>query len=104
MTQPLAGKAAAISAPEVRPSWRRPALAAGLLRAALADFKARGFQLAQAVLDESAGTQAARDLTKGGMPRVTELLYLSGIPLYRSSHEESLQRDSPAKYWLIRPL
>jgi ribosomal protein S18 acetylase RimI-like enzyme len=32
--------------------------------------------LAQAVLDESAGSQAARDLNHGGMPRVTELLYL----------------------------
>jgi ribosomal protein S18 acetylase RimI-like enzyme len=76
LAQPLAGKAAAVWAPEVQPSWRRPALAAGLLRAALADLTSRGFKLAQAVLDESADPRAARDLKRGGMPRVTELLYL----------------------------
>ena len=84
LTQPLAGKAAAVWAPEVKPSWRRPALAAGLIQAALADLKERGFRLAQAVLDESAGQKAARDLTRGGMPRVTELLYLerdTALPL-----------------------
>jgi mycothiol synthase len=76
LTQPLAGKAAAVWAPEVKPSWRRPALAVGLIRAALAALKSSGFRLAQAVLDESAGNRAARDLRRGGMPRVTELLYL----------------------------
>jgi mycothiol synthase len=84
LTQPLAGKAAAVWAPEVMPSWRRPSLAAGLVQTALADLKARGFLLAQAVLDESAGFRAARDLKRGGMPRVTELLYLerdTSLPL-----------------------
>jgi ribosomal protein S18 acetylase RimI-like enzyme len=76
LTQPLAGKAAAVWAPEVRASWRRSALAAALVAAALADLKGRGFLLAQAVLDESAGLRAARDLIRGGMPRVTELVYL----------------------------
>jgi mycothiol synthase len=76
MTQALAGKAAALWPPEVGPSWRRAALAAGLVRAALDDLAARGYRVAQAALDESAGPQAARDLTRGGMPRVTELLYL----------------------------
>ncbi len=76
LTQPLAGKAAAVWAPEVRPSWRRTALAAALVRSALADLKSRGFLLAQAVLDESADPHAARDLARGGMPRVTELVYL----------------------------
>ncbi len=76
MTQALAGKAAALWPPEVRPSWRRAALAAGLVRAALEDLSARGYRVAQAALDESAGPQAARDLARGGMPRVTELLYL----------------------------
>jgi mycothiol synthase len=95
LTQPLAGKAAAVWAPEVKPSWRRPALAAGLLQAALADLKARGFQLAQAVLDESAGLRAARDLKRGGMPRVTELLYLerdTALPLPTAS-EKPASRD-----------
>jgi mycothiol synthase len=84
LTQPLAGKAAAVWAPEVLPSWRRPLLAAGLIQAALADLKARGFLLAQAVLDESAGFRAARDLKRGGMPAITELLYLekdTSLPL-----------------------
>jgi mycothiol synthase len=76
MTQPLAGRAAALWPPEVGPSWRRAALAAGLVQAALEDLGARGYRLVQAALDESAGPQAARDLTRGGMPRVTELLYL----------------------------
>jgi mycothiol synthase len=84
LAQPLAGKAAAVWAPEVKPSWRRPALAGMLVQTALADLKRRGFRLAQAVLDESAGIRAARDLTRGGMPQVTELLYLerdTALPL-----------------------
>ncbi len=76
LTQPLAGKAAAVWAPEVKTVWRRSTLAAALVEAVLSDLTARGFRLAQAVLDESAGPQAGRDLTRGGMPRVTELLYM----------------------------
>jgi mycothiol synthase len=76
MTQALAGKVAAVWPPEVRPSWRRAPLAAALVRAALESLGGRGYRLAQAALDESAGVQAARDLVRGGMPRVTELLYL----------------------------
>ncbi len=93
LTQPLAGKAAAVWAPEVKPSWRRPALAAGLIQAALADLKERGFRLAQAVLDESAGFRAARDLTRGACRAVTELLYLerdTALPL-AISHSKSTQ-------------
>ena len=95
LTQPLAGKAAAVWAPEVMPSWRRPLLAAGLIQAALADLKLRGFRLAQAVLDESAGFRAARDLKRGGMPPVTELLYLerdTSLPL-AINHSKSTRRD-----------
>jgi ribosomal protein S18 acetylase RimI-like enzyme len=76
LTQPLAGRAAAVWAPEVLPSLRRQATATALVRAALADLQARGFRIAQAVLDESASRRGAQDLTRGGMPRVTELLYL----------------------------
>ncbi len=85
LTQALAGKVAAVWAPEVRPSWRRAKLAAALVRSALIELKARGIRLAQAVLDESAGPQAARDLDQGGMPRVTELLYLereTSVPMW----------------------
>ena len=84
MTQTLAGKTAALWPPEVGPSWRRAALAAAMVEAALVDLSARGYRLVQAALDESAGPQAARDLARGGMPRVTELLYLereTAIPL-----------------------
>jgi mycothiol synthase len=100
LTQPLAGKAAAVWAPEVMPSWRRPSLAAGLIKAALADLKARGFLLAQAVLDESAGSRAARDLKRGGMPPVTELLYLerdTSLALAKGDSEftQGESRDGP---------
>jgi ribosomal protein S18 acetylase RimI-like enzyme len=101
LTQPLAGKAAAVWAPEVRPSWRRAALAAALIQSALADLRVRGFCLAQAVLDESAGPRAARDLIRGGMPRVTELLYLerdTATPLPPATGESCRGRDS-ARSW-----
>jgi len=76
LTQPLAGRAAAVWAPEVVPSLRRAATAAELVRSALADLRVRGFRIVQAVLDESASCQGASDLTRGGMPQITELLYL----------------------------
>ena len=76
MTQALAGKTAALWPPEVGPSWRRAAVAAAMVDAALADLSSRGYRLVQAALDESAGPRAASDLIRGGMPRVTELLYL----------------------------
>jgi ribosomal protein S18 acetylase RimI-like enzyme len=98
LTQLLAGRAAAVWAPEVRVSWRRSALAAALVAAALADLKARGVRLAQAVLDESAEPRAGGDLTRGGMPRVTELVYLerdTAIPLPPSASTDRLGRGSP---------
>jgi mycothiol synthase len=76
LTQELSGKTVAVWAPEVEPCWHRARLAASLVQIALADLKMRGFRLAQAVLDESASSHAGADLNRGGMPRVTELLYL----------------------------
>ncbi len=76
LTQALAGRAAAIWAPEVLPSWQRAAIAATLVRTALNDLQSRGFRIVQAVLDESVGHRGAIDLIRGGLPRVTELLYL----------------------------
>lgn len=95
LTQPLAGRAAAVWAPEVRPSLGRRTTATALVRTALADLQARGFRVAQAVLDESASRQGAADLIRGGLPRVTELLYLerdTRIPLSfpPSPHPEPL--------------
>jgi ribosomal protein S18 acetylase RimI-like enzyme len=76
LTQALAGRAAAVWAPEVDSPWNRAGTATALVRAALEDLRTRGFRLAQALLDESAPRHAAADLTAGGMPRVTELVYL----------------------------
>jgi ribosomal protein S18 acetylase RimI-like enzyme len=76
LTQPLAGRAAAVWAPEVELTWRRSATAAMLVRTALDDLRARGFRIAQALLDESAPRQAAADLVGGGMLHVTDLIYL----------------------------
>ena len=76
LTQPLAGRAAAVWAPEVEPSWGRGALAAALIRSALADLRARGFRIAQALVDASAPRTAAGDLARGGLPRITALTYL----------------------------
>lgn len=95
LTQPLAGHAAAVWAPEVDPSWHRTATAVALVRAALAELRARGFQIAQALLDESSPPRGASDLAAGGMPRVTELVYLdrpTSVPL-------ELAPDLPALDW-----
>ena len=76
LTQSLAGKAAAVWPPEVRSTWHRSDLAAAMVQEVLADFRASGFKLVQAVLDESTDAQAGRDLENGGLQRVTELLHL----------------------------
>lgn len=78
LSQPLAGRAAAVWAPEVDASWGRAATAVALIRTALEDLRGRGFILAQALLDETAPPQGADDLTAGGMPHVTDLVYLEG--------------------------
>ncbi len=76
LTQPLAGRAAAVWAPEVESAWRRGATAVALVRAALDDLRGRDFLLAQALLDESVSKQGAAYLAGGGMPHVTDLVYL----------------------------
>jgi mycothiol synthase len=84
LTQSLAGRVAAIWNPVVRSLWRGDDLAAAMVRAAIADFAGRGFRLVQAVVDESPGSDAERHLVKGGLVRVTELLYLereTAVPL-----------------------
>ena len=58
------------------PSLRRATIAARLVQSAVAELRARGFCIVQAVLDESASHRGAGDLNRGGMPRITELLYL----------------------------
>src|SRR4051812_41518865 len=65
LTQPLAGRAAAVWAPEVDTVFSRDATAVALVRAALEDLKARGYLLVQALLDESAPKRGAADLEGG---------------------------------------
>lgn len=76
LSQALAGRAAAVWAPEVSSSWRRTSTAVALVRAVLAGLKEQGYVIAQALLDESAPKQGAADLTRGGMPWITDLVYL----------------------------
>ncbi|HEV3167057.1 MAG TPA: GNAT family N-acetyltransferase [Isosphaeraceae bacterium] len=76
LTQALAGRAAAVWAPEVTLVWGRSATAIALVHAALDSLRVQGFRVAQALLDESAPPHGADDLTRGGLPQVTELLYL----------------------------
>jgi ribosomal protein S18 acetylase RimI-like enzyme len=103
LTQPLAGKAAAVWAPEVKRPWRRSKLAAMLIQAALADLKARGFHLAQAVLDESADPRAGRDLTRGGMPHITELVYLERDTSTPLPPAKGAGRESPGRGFQWQP-
>ena len=76
LSHTLAGRAAAIWAPEVEAIWGRAALAAGLIRAALEDLGRRGVRVAQALVDPSAPTTTGGDLIRGGLPRVTTLTFL----------------------------
>lgn len=76
LTQALAGRAAAVWAPEVALSWGRAATATALVRAALDDLRTRGVRIAQALVDDSAPRQGATDLARGGLPHITDLMYL----------------------------
>ncbi len=75
LTQTLAGRAAAVWAPQIHASWGRRVAAEALVRAALEGLQRRGIRVAQALLDPSTSREAAADLTRGGLPRVTGLLY-----------------------------
>jgi GNAT superfamily N-acetyltransferase len=96
LTQPLAGRVVAVWAPEVRFDWRRGETAVALIRAALEDLKDRGFLLAQALVDESAPARSRSDLTHGGLPHVTDLIYLD-IP---TSADIAVPPDLPAFDWV----
>jgi len=102
LTHPLAGRAAAIWAPEVETIWGRAALAAGLLRAALADLRARGFRVAQALVDASGPVTTGGDLIRGGLPEVTTLTFLERR-IDRSDPSE-LSRRTPGPSFSWKPL
>jgi len=76
LTQVLAGRVAAVWAPEVDRIWGRAPVAAALVQEALAALRAGGVRVAQALLDGDSPPGAAADLTRGGLPRVTDLLFL----------------------------
>jgi mycothiol synthase len=76
LTQPLAGRAAALWAPEVIEGWGRSATARTLLHAALEHLRIEGVRIAQALLDESAPARASSDLARGGLLCITALDYL----------------------------
>ncbi|RUL83662.1 GNAT family N-acetyltransferase [Tautonia sociabilis] len=76
LTQALAGRAAAIWPPEVDRGWRADDLAPALVREALLWYQHRGCRLAQALVDRSSGRRAGAELARGGLPYVTDLVYL----------------------------
>jgi mycothiol synthase len=76
LTQPLAGGAAAVWAPEVAEGWGRAATARRLLTASLDHLRAGGDKIAPALVDESAPARASSDLQRGGLERITVLDYL----------------------------
>ena len=82
LTHRLAGRAAAVWAPEVEMIWGRAAVAARLLRAAIDDLRVRGFHVAQALVDPSGPATTATDLIRGGLREVTTLTFLE-----RSTHQ-----------------
>lgn len=85
LTHALAGRAVAVWPPEIVPIWRRRTVAVALLKAALKDVQQRGFLVAQALVDRSSPRSARGDLSRAGMPRVTQLIYMArstAMPLH----------------------
>jgi ribosomal protein S18 acetylase RimI-like enzyme len=77
LTQPLAGRAAAVWPPEVALKLGRSKVAVALVRAVLDGLRQRGALIAQSLVDMSSPRHAAADLTRGGLARITDLIYLS---------------------------
>ncbi len=75
LTTALAGRAGAIWPPEVIPGRSRAEVADALIRAGLEAFRGRGVGVVQALLEVSAA-RASGDLARGGIPYVTDLIYL----------------------------
>ncbi|AMV40743.1 GNAT family N-acetyltransferase [Planctomyces sp. SH-PL62] len=76
LSQTLPGRAAAVWAPRIATAWGRAEIAAELVRGALDGLRESGVAVAQAVLDGSGDSKGGRDLARGGMPRITDLVYL----------------------------
>lgn len=96
LTQHLAGRAAAVWAPEVLRTWNRTTMATALVRCAVEALRSKGVALAQALLEHGSPRQAGLDLERGGVPRVTELCYLE-----RSTRLSAVRRRStPRMEWV----
>ena len=85
LAQVLAGRTAALWPPEVSPDhlgylWAstqlRNQVAKDLVRHALGGLEGTGVRVAQALIESRGTAQQAADLRRGGMPRVTHLVYL----------------------------
>ncbi len=101
LTQLLAGSAAAVWPPEVDAIWGRGTVAAELVRCALAGLRAQDVRIAQALVDPNFPGRGARDLIRGGLPRITALTYLqrdttSPIPPRRGAPDFDWQPFGPA--------
>jgi mycothiol synthase len=77
LTHALAGRAVAVWPPEIVPIWRRRTVAVTLLRSALHDVQQKGFLVAQALVDRTSPRSAKGDLSRGGLPCVTQLIYMA---------------------------
>jgi ribosomal protein S18 acetylase RimI-like enzyme len=106
LAQVLAGRTAAIWPPEVSVErlgriWGKTNLrnqvAADLVRHALAAFAESGVRVAQALIERNGKAQQASDLRRGGMPRVTDLLYLARASA--GSSETILRPGVPPLVW-----
>lgn len=78
LTQALPGRATAVWAPRTTAAWGkgRAETAAALVRGTLEGLRGEGIAIAQAVLDVPVDPREAEDLAAGGMPHVTDLVYL----------------------------
>ena len=86
LAQVYVGRTAAVWPPEVSPErlaggliWKsaRNRVAAGLVRHAVGELGHAGIRVVQALLEWPVKAQQAADLKRGGMPHVTDLIYLS---------------------------
>lgn len=76
LTQALPGRATAVWTPRATAVWDRAEVAAALVRGALEGLREDGVAIAQAVLHAEDDPRGAADLGRGGMPHVTDLVYL----------------------------
>jgi GNAT superfamily N-acetyltransferase len=77
LTHTLAGRALAVWPPEVVKIWRRRRIAVMLIRSALDEAARRGILVAQALVDRSSPRSARGDLSRAGMRRITQLVYMA---------------------------